>query len=181
MTPELLAPGQRYPGEMPSEDGALFEFSKSGPELRLFFSDVPEEMAESVEHDEVWLGVLRHGDLGIVPWKIGARMQGDAQFHIFLYLPEMRPTDEILSPHHQYAVQILLVDRGSATIKVVRSVVLSAALSRQLNDIVAYQLGNHIGREEYDAQVSIYQNKFPDLDTVIAAAQFERAHAPGIP
>lgn len=174
-SPELLKVGQRYPGALPEQDCALFEFSKAGPELRLFFAEVPDRMVTAVAGDEVWIGVLREGDLGIVPWRIGEHMQGDAQFHIFLYLPETRPTDQILSAHHRYALQILLVDRRSAEIRVVRTVLLSPALSRAFNEIVAHQLGNHIGREEYDAQVSIYQNRFPDLDTVIAAARFERA------
>lgn len=176
MTPDQLEVGKPYPGDMPDTDCSLFEFPKTGPELRLFFSDIPDELVRSVEQDDVHIGVLRRGDLGIVPWRIGDRLQGDAQFHIFLYLPEMRPTDEVLSPLDRLTVQITLIDRVSGRVCAVRPVRLSHELSLHFNEIVVYQLGNHIGREEYDAQVSVYQNQFPDLETVIAAAPlFEKA------
>jgi hypothetical protein len=176
MTPDLLRVGERFPGSMPDTDSSVFEFPKYGPELRLFFADVPDDLVRCVEREDVHIGVLRHGDLGIVPWKIGDQLQGDAQFHIFLYLPEMRPIDEILSSQHRYVVQITLVDRSSGKVRALRRVLLSNELSIQFNEIVAYQLGNHIGREDYDAQVSVYQNQFPDLETVVAAAaKFEKA------
>lgn len=175
MTPDQLEVGKPYPGDMPEFDCSLFEFPKTGPELRLFFADIPDAMADSVKHDDVYLGVLRHGDLGVVPWKIGDRLQGDAQFHIFLYLPEMRPTDEVLSPRDRLVLQLSLVDRADGRVRVVRLLRLSHELSVQFNEVVVYQLGNHIGREEYDAQVSVYQNEFPDLQTVVeGAALFEK-------
>ncbi|HVL76409.1 MAG TPA: hypothetical protein VM406_10350, partial [Noviherbaspirillum sp.] len=92
--------------------------------------------------------------------------------------PESRPTDEILSQYHRYHVQITLVDRSAKELRVIRRMTMSHELSVLFNEIVAYQLGNHIGREEYDAQVSIYQNKFPDLQTVVDAAdRFEQLEA----
>src|SRR5690606_34999801 len=94
-------------------DGAVFEMSKEGPELRLFFSHMPDELVECVQHDEVWIGILREGDLGIVPWKIGERLKGDAQFHVYLYPPETRPVDPLISPYERYTVQITLVDRNT--------------------------------------------------------------------
>lgn len=175
MLPQQLEKGKIYTGEIPDEDGALFELSKSGPELRLFFGATPDDMVACVERDPVWLGVLRHGDLGIVPWKIGERLQGDAQFHIFLYPPETRPTDQVLDPHQRFEVQLTLVNRASKAIRAVRRVSFSHELGVAFNDVLVHQLGNHIGREGYDAQVSGYQTEFTDLDTVIAGAdRFER-------
>lgn len=176
MTPEMLKPGQPYPGSLPDGDGAVFELSKAGPELRLFFASTPDELVRTVEQEPVQIGVLRHRDLGIVPWKIGDRLQGDGQFHVHLYPPETRPTDQILDKDDRYAVQIALVERATRTVRAVRSVVLSHELSVAINEIVAYQLGNHLGHEEYDALVSEYQSEFPDLGTVVAAAdRFEQA------
>jgi hypothetical protein len=176
MTPEMLKPGKPYPGALPDGDGAVFELSKAGPELRLFFASTPDELVQCVEREPVRIGVLRHGNLGIVPWKIGEQLQGDGQFHVHLYPPETRPTDRILSGSDRYAVQIVLVECASRTVRAVRSVLLSHELSVAFNEIVAYQLGNHLGHEEYDAQVSEYQSEFPDLETVVAAAdRFEQA------
>ena len=83
----VLETGKAFPGTIPSQDVSLLEFSKSGPELRLFFF----------------------------------------------------------------------------------------AVSDVLNEVIAYQLGNHIGREEYDAQVSVYQAQYPAVDDAIRSAEvFER-------
>lgn len=49
-------------------------------------------------------------------------------------------------------------------------------LSKELAEAIAYQLGNHIGREEYDAQVSQYQTRYADVREAIADAHlFEKA------
>ena len=180
MTPVNLEVGKPYPGTLLDHDAAAFEFSKDGPELRLFFSGIPDEIVRRVENDDCYLGLLRSGDLAIVPWQVGDAMSGDAQFHVFLYPPETRPTPEILDKAYCYDVQITLVDRATGIVKALRRVRLSAELSKLLNEAVAYQLGNHIGREEYDAQVSIYQNQYPDVADAIAAAPiFEKTgHTP---
>lgn len=170
MTPDLLEKGKPYPGDIPGDDSAVFELSKWGPELRLFFGATPEALVEAVEKDPVSLGVLRHGDLGVVPWRIGERLEGDAQFHVHLYPPETRPLDQVMSPHQRFRVQLTLVNRASRTVRAVRHLEFSHELGVAFNDIVVYQLGNHLGHEEYDAQVSGYQSEFPDLETVVAAA-----------
>ena len=176
MTPDMLEAGKPYPGKLPDEDAAVFEFSKEGPELRLFFSGITDEIARHVAGAECWLGLLRSGDIAVVPWRIGDRMSGDAQFHVFLYPPETRPTPEIMTREGRYLLQLFLVDRGSGTVRAVRRLHLSPALSKALTEAIAYQLGNHIGREEYDAQVSQYQTRYADVDEAIAAAAlFERA------
>jgi|GEM_PF-2165362 len=181
MSPDLLKVGQAYPGELPAQDGALFELAKYGPELRLFFSNLSEEMVRCVERDDIWIGVLRYGDLGIVPWKIGERMQGDAQFHVYLYHPEMRPTDQALAPHERYPIQVTLVDRSDGRVRALRHITVSHELGTAFDEIVAYQLGNFIDHEDYDAQVSGYQNEFPEVETAIQAAEhFEKSenHTP---
>lgn len=176
MTPATLEPGKLYPGTLPDDDAAVFEFSKDGPELRLFFSDIPDEIARRVQEAECYLGLLRSGDIAVVPWRIGDVMSGDAQFHVFLYPPETRPTPDILDKSFSYVVQILLVERSSGTVKVNRHVRLSPTMSRMLNEVIAYQHGNHIGREGYDAQVSIYQNEYENVaDAINAATIFEKA------
>jgi len=175
MTPDMLQAGQPYPGKLPDEDAAVFEFSKEGPELRLFFSGITDEIAQYVAEADCYLGLLRSRDIAVVPWKIGDRMSGDAQFHVFLYPPETRPTPEILTADGQYRLQLVLVDRSSRTLHVVRWFNLSAAFSKELTEAVAYQLGNHIGREEYDAQVSEYQTQYTDVrDAIEAAPLFEK-------
>lgn len=176
MMPDMLKPGQHFPGPIPGVDGAVFELSKHGPELRLFFSHMPDELVRSVENDEVWLGILRHGDLGIVPWKIGDRLKGDAQFHVYLYPPEYRPTDQLVPPSELYRVRITLIDSDSETVRAVRIVGVSHEMAGLFDELVNHQLGNFISHEEYDAQVSGYQSEFPDVDTVIeGAARFEKA------
>ncbi len=176
MTPEMLRPGQHFPGPMPDADGAVFELPKSGPELRLFFSHLPDALVQSVEHDAVWIGLLRHGDLGIVPWKIGDRLKGDAQFHVYLYPPEDRPIDQLLPPDERYRIRITLVDLDTALIRAVRVVSVSEEMADLFDEVVNHQLGNFISQEEYDAQVSGYQSEFPDLDTVFeGAARIEKA------
>lgn len=170
MTPDALEAGKRYPGTVLDHDASVFEFSKAGPELRLFFSNIPDEVVRHVEHEDCYIGLLRSGDLAVVPWKIGDVMSGDAQFHVFLYPPETRPTPEILGNTLAYDVQITLVDRATGIIRAVRRVRLSPDLSKVFNEAIAYQLGNHIGREKYDAQVSIYQNQYRDVADAIAAA-----------
>ncbi len=176
MTPDMLEAGKQYPGTLPVEDAAVFEFSKEGPELRLFFSGISDDVARHVSESEVRLGLLRSGDIAVVPWQIGDRMSGDAQFHVFLYPPETRPTAEILTRDGRYRMQLALVDRGSGEVRVVRYLNLSPAFSKELTEAIAYQLGNHIGREEYDAQVSQYQTRYADVrDAIAAAPVFEKA------
>jgi len=176
MTPDMLEAGKPYPGTLPEEDVAVFEFSKEGPELRLFFSGIPDEIARRVEQEDCYLGLLRSGEIAVVPWKIGDLMSGDAQFHVFLYPPENRPTPEILTRDGRYPMQLVLVDRETGMLRVVRRLNLSPALSKELTEAVAYQLGSHIGREEYDAQVSQYQTRYADVREAIAAAPvFEKA------
>jgi hypothetical protein len=176
MTPDMLEEGKPYPGTLPDEDAAVFEFSKEGPELRLFFSGITDDIARHVAEEDCYLGLLRSGDIAVVPWKIGDRMSGDAQFHVFLYPPETRPTPEIMTRDGRYLLQLLLVDRGSGTVRVVRRMNLSPALSKELTEAIAYQLGNHIGREEYDAQVSQYQTRYGDVrDAIAATPLFEKA------
>lgn len=51
MTPDMLKAGKSYPGRLPDEDAAIFEFSKEGPELRLFFSGVDDEVANDIVND----------------------------------------------------------------------------------------------------------------------------------
>jgi len=176
MTPDMLEAGKRYPGALPEEDAAVFEFSKEGPELRLFFTGIGNDVARHVAESDVWIGLLRSGDIAVVPWKIGDRMSGDAQFHVFLYPPETRPTPEIMTSDGQYRMLLVLVDRGSGEVHVVRWLNLSSALSKELTEAIAYQLGNHIGREEYDAQVSQYQTRYADVrDAIAATPLFEKA------
>lgn len=176
VTPDLLKAGQRYPGKLPDEDAAVFEFSKEGPELRLFFSGIPDDVVRHVKEDDCYIGLLRSGDVAVVPWKIGDVMSGDSQFHVFLYPPETRPTPEIMTLDGRYMLQLLLVDRGTGTVRAVRRLALSPALSRELGEAIAYQLGNHIGREAYDAQVSEYQARYADVNEAIKAApMFEKA------
>ena len=176
MTPDMLEAGKRYPGTLPDEDAAVFEFSKEGPELRLFFTGIGDDVARHVAESDVWIGLLRSGDIAVVPWKIGDRMSGDAQFHVFLYPPETRPTPEIMTSDGQYRMLLVLVDRGSGEVRTVRWLNLSSALSKELTEAIAYQLGNHIGREEYDAQVSQYQTRYTDVREAIAATPlFEKA------
>ncbi|HEY0844841.1 MAG TPA: hypothetical protein VGE12_05710 [Noviherbaspirillum sp.] len=176
MTPANLEVGKQYPGTLPDHDAAVFEFSKEGPELRLFFSGIPDHVVQHVQDDDCYLGLLRSGDIAVVPWRIGEIMSGDAQFHVFLYPPETRPTPEILDKTLSYIVQIILVDRASRIVKVSRRVRLSPAMSKMLNEVIAYQHGNHIGREAYDAQVSVYQNQYANVaDAIAAALIFENA------
>lgn len=178
MTPDVLETGKPYPGRLPDEDAAVFEFSKAGPELRLFFSGIPGDVVRQVNEADCYLGLLRSGDIAVVPWKIGNMMSGDAQFHVYLYPPEARPTPEIMTWEGQYALQLLLVDRASGTIRVVRRLKLSPAFSQELAEAVAYQLGNHIDREGYEAQVSEYQSRYADVRQAIKAAPlFEKAQA----
>lgn len=171
MSSNVLEIGKPYPGKIPHENLSLLEFSKAGPELRLFFSAVSDEMIASVLHDECHLGLIRSGDIAVVPWKIGDRLRGDTQFHVFLYPPESRPTAEILSKDARYDVQIVLVDRDTGTVRALRTVTLSTWFSKILNEVIAYQLGNHIEREAYDAQVSIYQTHYPTVDDAIRRAE----------
>ena len=176
MTPDLLEAGKPYPGKLPDEDAAVFEFSKEGPELRLFFSGIDDEVVRHVAEDDCYIGLLRSGDIAVVPWKIGERMSGDAQFHVFLYPPETRPTPEIMTPDGRYLLRLFLVDRISGKVRAVRRLNLSPTLSKELTEAIAYQLGNHIGREEYDAQVSQYQTRYADVSDAIAASPlFEKA------
>lgn len=176
MTPDMLETGKRYPGTLPDEDAAVFEFSKEGPELRLFFSGIGDDVARHAAESEVWIGLMRSGDIAVVPWKIGDRMSGDAQFHVFLYPPETRPTPEIMTADGRYRMLLVLVDRGTAEVRAIRWLNLSSALSKELTEAIAYQLGNHIGREEYDAQVSQYQTRYADVQDAIAATPlFEKA------
>lgn len=170
-----LQVGQTWTGDMHHEDGALFEFSKSGPELRLFFSGLPEEAVREAETADCHLGLLRAGDVAVVPWRIGDRMMGDAQFHAFLYPPESRPSDPVLDHGGRMSVRIILIDRGTRQVRAMRSVRLSQWFSQELAEAVSYQLGNHIGREDYDAQVSVYQNQYPDVREAMRAADiFEK-------
>lgn len=178
MTPDALEVGKRYPGDLPENDASVLEFSKEGPELRLFYSRIPREVVDRVRNDDCYLGLLRSGDIAVVPWKIGDVLGGDTQFHVFLYPPETRPTPEILTADGRYEMLITLVDRDNGLVQALRRVRLSSNLSKKLNEIIAYQHGNHIGREEYDAQVDIYQSHFPDVVEAIAAAEiFEKAEA----
>ncbi|WP_151638290.1 hypothetical protein [Noviherbaspirillum aerium] len=170
MTPEILEVGKTYNGTLLETDSAVFEFSKSGPELRLFFAEPPDGLVRTVAEEEVRIGVLQVEDIAVVPWQIGDRMTGDAQFHVFLYPPETRPVPEVLSQDSRYTLYLSLIDRSSGLIKVVRRLWLSTAMSDRLNEIIAYQHGNHIGREEYDAQVSIYQNRYADVTQAIRDA-----------
>ncbi|HZW20541.1 hypothetical protein [Noviherbaspirillum sp.] len=175
MTPDMLEAGKLYPGNLPDEDAAVFEFSKEGPELRLFFSGITDDIARHVNDADCWLGLLRERDIAIVPWQIGDHMSGDAQFHVFLYPPETRPTPEILTRDGRYRLQLVLVDRASRKIWAVRHFDLSSPLSKELTEAIAYQLGNHIGREEYDAQVSEYQTRYADVrDAIKASPMFEK-------
>lgn len=176
MTPDFLETGRTYPGRLPDEDAAIFEFSKEGPELQLFFSGIPEDVVQHVNEDDCWLGLLRSGDIAVVPWKIGDVMNGDAQFHVYLYPPETRPTPEIMTPDGRYGLQLLLVDRGTGKVRTLRRLVLSSGFSRELAAAIASQLGNHIDREQYDAQVSQYQTRYADVNKAIAEAPlFEKA------
>lgn len=176
MTSAELEVDKPYPGTLPDNDAAVFEFSKEGPELRLFFSGIPDRVAQRVQDDECYLGVLRSGDIAVVPWRIGDVMSGDAQFHVYLYPPETRPTPEILDKALSYVVQIVLVDRATNIVKVTRRVRLSPAMSKMLNEVIAAQHANHIDREAYDAQVSVYQNQYPNVaDAINAALIFEQA------
>lgn len=176
MAPDQLKVGQAYPGELPDQDGAVFELAKYGPDLRLFFSNPSNEMLRCAERDDFWIGVLRYGDLGIVPWKIGDHMQGDAQFHVYLYPPETRPTDQVLSHQGRYPILITVVDRVSGKVRAVRHVSVSHELGIAFNEIVAHQLGNFIDHEDYDAQVSGYQTEFAEVETAVQAAErFEKA------
>jgi hypothetical protein len=175
MTSSVLEVGKPYPGPIPNQNISLFEFSKEGPELRLFFSSVSDEMVDSVRHDDCHLGLIRSDDVAVIPWKIGEHLRGDCQFHVFLYPPETRPTTEILSKDAHYEVQIVLVDRDAGQVRALRTVALSSWFSKILNEVVAWQLGNHIEREAYDAQVSIYQTHYPTVDDAIRAAEvFEK-------
>lgn len=176
MTPAELEVGKPYPGTLPDDDAAVFEFSKLGPELRLFFSGIPDHVVQRVEDDECFLGLLRSGDIAVVPWRIGDVMSGDAQFHVYLYPPETRPTPEILDKALSYIVQIILVDRTTNMVKAMRRVRLSPTMSKMFNEVIAFQHGNHIDREAYDAQVSVYQNRYPDVaDAINDALIFEKA------
>jgi hypothetical protein len=171
MTPENLVVGKTYSGSLPDSDIAVFEFSKSGPELRLCFSSIPDEIVRAVEESDCYIGAMQVRDLGVVLWKIGDAMAGDAQFHVFLYPPETRPTPEVLNKDIRYTVWLTLIDRQSRVVRAVRRLRLSHKLSAMLNEIVAYQHGNHIGREEYDAQVSEYQTRYPDVAVLIHSTE----------
>jgi hypothetical protein len=170
MTPASLEVGKPYPGTIPDHDASVFEFSKEGPELRLFFSGIPDDVVRHVQDDDCYLGLLRSGELAVVPWRIGEVMSGDAQFHIYLYTPEARPMPQALDDNAHYEVQITLADRATGMVKALRRVRLSTALSKVFNEVIAFQQGNQIQREKYDAQVDIYQNQYPSVADAIAAA-----------
>src|SRR5690606_31586469 len=104
------------------------------------------------------------------PWRIGERMRGDAQFHVYLYTPENRPSDQVLTPQDRYPILISLVDRDRGTVRALRHVSVSHELGAAFSEIVAHQLGNFLDHEDYEAQVAGYQNEFPDVDTAITAA-----------
>lgn len=176
MTPDQLTPGMVYPAALPDYDCSLFEFPKSGPELRLFYADIPDGLLQSIQHDTVYLGLLRYDGLGVVPWKIGDQLQGDAQFHVMLYPPETRPSGEVLPENGRFRLQVTLIDRSSGKVCAVRHVDLSRQLSTEFSALLADQLGDLIEREAYDAKVSAYQTLFRDLDTVIQSARhFDQA------
>lgn len=172
MDTEDVKAGQAWTGSMHHEDGAQFEYSKSGPELRLFFSGLPDDVVDDFMKQPCQLGLLRSANIAVVPWKIGDRLSGDAHFHVFLYPPESRPSDPVLENGERTRVRLILIDRDAGSVRAVRTVSLSPELSQELAEVVSYQLGNHIGREAYDAQVAIYQNKYPDVREAMGAAQF---------
>jgi hypothetical protein len=175
MNQDQLQVGQAYPGEALAEDGALFEFSNEGPELRLFFSRIPQEAARAFESEDCYLGLMRAGEVAVVPWQIGDRLIGDAQFHVYRYPPQTRPSDILVGMHERIAVRIVLIDRDSREVRALRRVLLSKWFSQELSEAVSRQLANRIGREEYDAQIGIYQSKYADVREAIAAADiFEK-------
>jgi len=66
---------------------------------------------------------------------------------------------------------LTLIDRQSRVVRAARRLRLSHGLSAMLNETIAYQHRNHIGREEYDAQVSGYQTRTPDVAALIQSAE----------
>lgn len=170
MTP--IRAGAPFLGDIPEGGGVGFEFSVFGADLRLFYPDVTNQEWQDVQHGDIYLGLLRFQDLAIIPWRIGDSLSGDAQFHICLYPPELRPAP----PGEDDAplkVEIILVDTIDRYTLVARSVTLSPRFTERMRQVVAEQSAQPITRKIYDAQVAAFQREFSHgTQQVMDAAEF---------
>ena len=176
-----VATGLPYVGEIPAIEGVGFEFSATGPDLRLFYPDITSRELFDIRHGDIYLGVLRFKDLAIVPWRIGDSLQGDAQFHVGLnpegFRPDPRAIDE-----QGLEVAVIGIDTISRFILAARPVMLSERMTELMRRIVAGQLAHPIAKHAYDAQVRDFQRTFQGgAQQVIDAAEVFEKTTPALP
>jgi hypothetical protein len=155
-----VKPGHPYLGNTPDAEGCVFEFSRTGPDLRLFFANITRQELLDVREGTVHLGFMAYRDLAIIPWQFGSSLSGDAQFHAGLYSADSAPAEPSADDRTPLSVKLILIELLTKTVLVARDVTLSLQLSKALRTIVARQLAHPISRQEYELQVDSFQRKF---------------------
>lgn len=154
-----VAPGLPYLGDVPAMEGVIFEFSSTGPDLRLFFPDTTAQERWQVQHAPIHLGLMRFEQLGIVAWKIGDCLQGDAQFHVGMNFDGFRPAPGDITAR-EAKIPLQLIDSISRMFLAVRFMKPLPRFLQLMDDIVADQLRQSITRQAYDRQIDAFHQAF---------------------
>lgn len=170
-----LAVGEPYPYQLLEYDGAVFDWTAGGLDLRLFFDRPSDTEMTAVRRAAVCLGFLTDNAVMCIYWKFGASLDGEAFFHVSRYAQEGRgelqpAVPSLPTEQSRLTINVTLIDRSSRKVKGLRNLSLTPAQSQFLARQLQRQLDNPIDAVTYDECCERYMQRFPSSSAMATVA-----------
>lgn len=164
MMQHLLKVGAPYvPGRTRWPEGAEYNFSAGGHELRLFFESPSEAEIKAVRKAPVHLALLVQPPIIDLVWRIdGIGDWSDCPYTWHLVPEQRRAIPETASGQQRALLQIVLVDANTGMLRAIRAVTLPPHATTLLHTAIADQANRPWTRDGYDQALHDLYARYPE-------------------
>lgn len=155
---------QFIPGKSNWPEGAIFEYTETGPILILAFNNPTDKEIEGAKSGTIEMAYYESRPVLFVCVKIqGCGGWLDAPFSIRLYENKIFDWSEEISEGTGLAIQIILLDARTGIVKSQRLIGAATDFSRGLRAAITRQYEQPFSREAYNRQIdTVYRNYSSD-------------------
>lgn len=161
---EVLRVGELYiPSRKHWQEGAEYNFSASGHELRLFFATPTVAEVRAVRRAPIHIGLIFAPPVIDLVWKIdGIGDWSDCPYSWHLLPASHRVLPEETSDQQRALLNVLLIDAGNGILKAIRAVSLPPHATARLHAAIREQAGLAWNFPEYRAAIDRLYDTNPD-------------------
>ncbi len=165
---QKLEVGSPFSGTIPSQDQVQFDFLQSGAVCILFYSEPSSNEVQSIKNGLFQAELLELEDIIFMLFRFGTLNWIDCPYTVYLSKPfQFAELEEGMG----FALQIILVDRRTTTIKALRLIGLEHDFSKRLFETIERQKKLPFDLNVYNRTLDQIYKKFQTDDLVKLAKQ----------